>query len=170
MTSLTFRFRKSIWSRSREGIASNKVGRFRERGEILSKFNILRRHPERLIRDTIAFTGKRSSGKCVHSSRAGIVIISKNFVVVSERCSERIRGWTIRALTLTGGSSNSPLNSSALRCSTAGARRKTSTHSLALRLHRVVCVILFHPISIDVGEKLSSVKCLGKGLDFIMKF
>jgi hypothetical protein len=104
MTLLTFRVdSKSTWSRSREGIASNKVGRFCARAEICFKFNSLRQQPERLISDTIAFTGKRPSGVCVHSSRAGMLIIFKNFAVLFERSSDRIRGWTVKGVDIDWG-------------------------------------------------------------------
>ena len=161
---------KSILRHKREGIASNKVGRFCKRAEIFFKFNISRQQPERLINDTMASTGKRPSAKCAHTSRAGTLIISKNFAVLFKNFSSRIRGWTVKESTLTGGSSEGSISRPPTKFSTAGAHRKTSTHSLAVRQDRCTCVILSHPILIDVSEKLWRLKCLGKGIDFIMKF
>jgi hypothetical protein len=54
--------------------------------------------------------------------------------------------------------------------SRAGARCRTSTHSLKYNCPSIACVTLSQPMSIDVGGNLMSDKYLGLGFDSVINF
>ena len=101
----------------------------------------------------------------IHSSREGTLIAFKNVIPLDDISSKHRCGWIVWPKLTVG-----PSSGFTRQYSRAGAHCKTSRHSLMVRSYNIAHVILSQPTSINVGGKLKSVNCVGKGLDFMTNF